>query len=875
MGRRRELERVGAGLTRPDAAGVLVAGPAGVGKSRLVVESAIVAERAGFSVIRILATRAASGIPLGALAPYLPAGLGSPTLRGDTLRTVGEAIVSGIDRRLLVVDDAHLLDDASATVVQHLAALNRASVVLTTRSGVVPPEPLVSLWKDSIIERVDLEPLTRPEVDRLLDAVLAGPIDGACCRDLWEASRGNVLFLRELVLGAREAGVLRCEGGLWCLTRELSTTPRLCELVGARLADLEPGEREVLELLALGEPLELEMIAQVSDLAVVDRLEGRGLGEVADTGRRRVRLGHPLHGEVLREQQMTTVRRMATSRRLADAAEAHGLEHPDDLLRAVIWRLDGGGRVESALLLSAARRAYFAHDLRLAQRLAGAAFETGAGVAAGLLLAQVLGGLGRDGQRYDLLCRLEGQTTTDEELALVVLCRADPSIMRLGRLAEADDDLARAACRLPPGCWRDELIAQRANIALMRGRLAEAITLTKPILDTPGHSRAVAKAALAAASCYALMGRCALAVVIVEQGLAVEHQLGEQEAFLNPAFYTVVHAIALGAAGQLGAAEDIVAAGYSLALASHNQYGQAWCASERGKIALCTGQLGTAAGFFAEATAILAQLSVLEYRRWPLAGQAMAAAQQGDLATTAAVIAELDTMPPDPMSLFEPDVLRAQAWHAWVRGDLGSAWALLRDAVQGAAVRTLYPLEAAGWHDLVRLGAAAEAVAPLARLAGMVEGDLVQAMASHAAGVAGNDAGLLVATADRFESLGALLLAAEAAAAASAVYRRHQQGRLADGLTTRTHALITRCQSAATPALRLAGPAAALTPREWEVATLAAQGLSSKAIAERFTVSVCTVDTHLQRIYVKLGITGRTELGTALSPPYRPLTSAH
>lgn len=209
-------------------------------------------------------------------------------------------------------------------------------------------------------------------MDRLLNAVLAGPIDGACRRDLREASRGNVLFLRELVLGARDAGVLRYENGLWRLTRELSTTPRLHELIEARLADLEPGERDVLELLALGEPLELEILENVGDLTVVERLEQRGLAEVAETGPRRVRLGHPLHGEVLREQ-MTAVRRMAISRRLADAAEAYGLEHPDDLLRAVIWRLDGGDQVDSALMLSAARRAYFAHDLRLAQRLASGA----------------------------------------------------------------------------------------------------------------------------------------------------------------------------------------------------------------------------------------------------------------------------------------------------------------------------------------------------------------------------------------------------------------------------------------------------------------------------------------------------------------------
>lgn len=119
----------------------------------------MVAERAGFRIIRVLATKAVSRIPLGALAPFLPAGIGMPTLHGDTLRAVADAIVGDDDRRLLMSDDAHLLDDASATVIQQIAVLNRASLVLTTRSGVASPEPLMSLWKDSIVERIELEPI--------------------------------------------------------------------------------------------------------------------------------------------------------------------------------------------------------------------------------------------------------------------------------------------------------------------------------------------------------------------------------------------------------------------------------------------------------------------------------------------------------------------------------------------------------------------------------------------------------------------------------------------------------------------------------------------------------------------------------------------
>ena len=55
-----------------------------------------------------------------------------------------------------------------------------------------------------------------------------------------------------------------------------------------------------------------------------------------------------------------------------------------------------------------------------------------------------------------------------------------------------------------------------------------------------------------------------------------------------------------------------------------------------------------------------------------------------------------------------------------------------------------------------------------------------------------------------------------------------------------------------------------LTAREREVAMLAAGGLSSKGIAERLIVSKRTVDSHLDRVYRKLGVSGRDQIAEAL-----------
>jgi DNA-binding NarL/FixJ family response regulator len=72
-----------------------------------------------------------------------------------------------------------------------------------------------------------------------------------------------------------------------------------------------------------------------------------------------------------------------------------------------------------------------------------------------------------------------------------------------------------------------------------------------------------------------------------------------------------------------------------------------------------------------------------------------------------------------------------------------------------------------------------------------------------------------------------------------------------DDLVTRLNALVSRAQSAT--ARR------PLTPRELEILTLLAHGLTQSDIAEQLDISSKTVATHIERILGKLGVRSRAQ----------------
>lgn len=868
VGRKEELALVAGMQATGEVAGVVVAGAAGVGKTRFAAEALQEAEAGGRKTGWATATQAAAVIPFGAVAHLLPGAgrLGPSPL--DILRQARAALreAAGGAPLVLAVDDVQLLDAGSAALIHQLAVTGSAFAIVTLRPGEQPPDPIVALWKDGVCEYLELQPLARNEVEALLRRVLAGELDGGTLVRLWEASRGNVLFLRELVLAGLERGTLTYADRLWRWHGSIAASRRLSELVAARLGQLTAEEQELLEFVAVAEPVAPSALRARASPKLLEPLEQRGLLTRALDGRRvELRVAHPLYGEALRAR--VPPRRLTRIRRgMADLLQATGARRRGDLLRLATWRLASSGAAEPQLFLAAAGAAEATFDPQLAERLARAAIAADGGLPARHALAQALSAQGRFGEAETTLAELADAAETDPDRLQIARARVVNLHFGLRQSAEAEAVLDATAASVSEPAAHDELATLRAWQFYFSGRPLEAINavaqiLTRPLID----ERLGVHAALAAAPALGMAGRAGAAIALVERwqgaarGLSAELPLaaGQLES---------ARVLALHLAGQIRESYARAEAGYRWALAEGTHEGTAVWAMILGAVGLGAGRLATTRRWLAESALLLREFDPVGSLAWTLALLAQAAAQSGEAEAAEAALAEAEAAYRGGLVL-DFDLLLARAWAAAGRGELSAARHLALAAAEYALASGQRGFAVLGFHDLARLGDAATAAGRLASLGDQVEGPLVAACATHAAALVAQDPRELERAAASFHSIGAALRAAEATADAARAYRTEGRLARARAADARARILAERTEGARTPALTSLEAADELTAREREIVTLAASGLANRTIADRLVLSVRTVENHLQHAYAKLGVGSRDELARLLRPP--------
>ncbi|NUW44491.1 LuxR C-terminal-related transcriptional regulator [Nonomuraea rhodomycinica] len=876
VGRGGQLARVREALRA--RAGVMIVGESGVGKSRLAAQA--LSGLGGYGVVRALGTATAATIPFGAFAHALtgPPGAGENLLRWAARHLRARA---GGGRLLVSVDDAHRLDPASAALVHHLASSGTAAVVVTVRSGARQPASITALWKDELLDRIELCPLDRDGVEAVLAEALGGEVAAPTVRRLAEVTGGNLLYLRELVHAGRASGRLAVRDGAWRWCGELSLTARLRELVDARIGPLEPDERETLELVAFGEPLGAALVAGLTSAEAVERLEDRGLvATVADGRREHLRLGHPLYGQVVRDG-CGTLRARRRLRTLAGALEAGRPRRREDVLRATVWRLDGGSAVEPGTLLDAAGVALARQDPRLAARLARAAHEAGAGVSAVALLGQALVVLGESETAVAALRRTAGAAVTEGERARHA-ASLGINLAWAGADAEACAVLDAAEESVTDPALRREVRLYRGMADFLAGRLTSAARSPAPPRPSSGAGGPLTGWELQAAGLEAWIGAYAGRT---EQSLAVVHRVlgepGDAGGRTDQPDHAAVRPDEADDGWPVGAPHALPAL-LDAACAARVFSGRLEEAARTAERGMALGEGEPAVTGFGAHRAVVARLrgDVAGAARWAgedaarlpagtpylgrcLAELAHASALLGRTERARQALAEAERLAARWAFTRQP-ALQAAVWVAAADGDLDGAVAACLTAVRHAEEGEQSGYLMFALHDLVRLGRPGEAAGRLAGLAERVDGPLVRLFARHAR--AAGDPGELRAVAVEFERLGMVLYAAEATAHEAAAYLRSGRGTQARGARTQAWALARRCPGVSTPALvELATPE--LTPRQREIVRLAAAGLTNRQIAARLAVSTRTAANHLQAVYDKLGVNDRTEVGRLLGEP--------
>jgi DNA-binding CsgD family transcriptional regulator len=497
VGRQVERERLRQALARArlgNGSLVLLAGEAGVGKTRLAEE---LAEESGAMVLWGRADHGGAapyGPIVASLRSYLrshPGGLdrcgplgphlalilpelGEPAVQSDRA-TLFEAVQGAYaylareDPVLLVLDDLQWCDDATLELLPALAEpLSQLPVLLVAgyRSDGLPRDHMLrrlrhELRRGGRLDELRLEPLSPAETAELVEQVLQGAPSPALARAIHDRTQGVPFFVEELAralsatnsVATGRRGLELAEGG----EVPVPETVRDAVLLGA--SELSPEARAAAEAAAVaGESFDLELVGSVSSAVGLGELVERGM--LLEDGAGLGAFRHALTREAL-YADVPWLQRRALHRRLAEALETGGGR---SLEVATHWLGARDGARAREALLRAAEESRAVHAYRDAARA------------------------GR--QALDLWPEGEGQ----EERVATLESYADSAELA-GELSEA----ARA--------WR-EICALRAGLG-PRKALAGAERRLAAVHDLRGDRESALAARRAAAEAYAAAGSTA------------------------------------------------------------------------------------------------------------------------------------------------------------------------------------------------------------------------------------------------------------------------------------------------------------------------------------------------------------------------------
>ena len=682
-------------------AGVAVLGVDGVGKTTLAAQ---IAERLGQTdPVRVIGTGTQTEVPFGAFGPLVDiTEVGKPAA---LIHAALDSLLAQTNNALIIVDDAHLLDPLSATLVYQLAQARRGRLIVTARSTPPIPAAIAALWQDGLLERIDLTPLDGAETASLLagleTAASAPVIDAA---EMYRRSVGNALHLRLMVqTGDPERS--------------------LPELIDRYLAALPVPAHEVLGYLSVREPLDITDLVALTSAGAVEA--AAAAGAVQQIGSE-VYSGHPLFAEHdAANATDTQLRRLRTD--VADRLSTHPHRHLGDRLGRSILAL-GSERPESVDdVVAAAQEALRLGDLTLSERLSTAALQRQERFDARLALSYALAWQGRGREADHVLAEVESTALSEEQVLAWALPRAANQFWMLSEPERATTFLQTVRRRVSEPPARITLDALSATFAMNAGNVVRALEIADEVLAAPeAPDMAVAWASSAAALSSARMGRFADVGPLVSRALATEYP-GLLRFTVGLAETTTQLM-----SGQTQSAYD-TARGFT-DFAELAQPGRSIGEVLLAEVLIARGEPAAAAALLAPAAATLDRTG---YSWGPLSLTylATALAQQGEIAESAKALSRAESRHGTKSALFAPELAVARAWRLTTIGDQHGAIDAARDGARMAERTGQYAIAVRAWHEAARLGDVRAADA-MAKIAGEADCEFTRTALDHARAVA-------------------------------------------------------------------------------------------------------------------------------------------
>ena len=716
--RRQLVDEIAELLAERDTGGIALLGVDGVGKTTLAAQ---IAERLGQrSPVRVIGTATQSQIPFGAFGSLVtitevgkPAVLIQAAL--DSLLTQN-SLLNQADDALIIIDDAHLLDPLSATLVyqlaQHLksAQPRRGRIIVTARSTPPIPTAVAALWEDGLLRRVDVPPLNGAETAE----VIAATDSGADAVEFYRRSAGNPLHLRLMVMtGDPERS--------------------LPELIDRYLAGLPVAAREVLGYLSVREPLaraDLVALSTVDALDTTDTVDTVDTAEATGAVQRigsEVYCGHPLFADhIAAGAAAPHLRRLRSE--VAARLATHPRRHLGDRLGRSVLSMASDTPEPVDDVVVAAQEALRLGDLGLSERLAATALEREERFDGRLALSYALAWQGRGREADHVLAGVDPDTLSEDQVLAWALPRAANQFWMLSEPERATAFLATIRRRVTGASARLTLDALSATFAMNAGNLTRALDIATEVLATPdAPDMAVAWAASAAALSSARMGRFA------DVGRLVDRALGTEYPGLLRFTVGLAETTTLLMAGRTQAAYD-TAAGFT-DVAELAQPGRSIGELLLAEVLIARGEPADAAALLAPASAVLERTG---YSWGPLSLTYLttALAQQGEISESAKALSRAESRHGTKSALFAPELAVARAWRLATVGDHYGAIAAARDAARMAERTGQYAIAVRAWHDAARLGDARAADA-LTKIAASADCEFTRMALEHARAVAG------------------------------------------------------------------------------------------------------------------------------------------